>query len=208
MRSWYEIFEHTTDAVFGIDRDRRIRFWNSACERLTGYRQSETIGRSCAGVVCGSDVRGRAICGPRCPVLEQATRHRNVMDFDMLLANRRGDKVLANVGTHYVPARLRRRDEPVMLFFALRTVDCQRLLQRMSESGCRESMDDRENPLLTSREREVLRLAADGQRGKEIGAELGIAEATVKNHFKRIHRKLGTHSRAEAIYIATQRRML
>jgi DNA-binding NarL/FixJ family response regulator len=40
---------------------------------------------------------------------------------------------------------------------------------------------------------------AAGRTNKEIAAELFVAEGTVKAHVASIHRKLGVHSRAEAV---------
>jgi two-component system NarL family response regulator len=52
---------------------------------------------------------------------------------------------------------------------------------------------------LTAQEERVLRALTDGRSNKEIGRGLGIAEGTVKVHVKRILRKLGVRSRAQAI---------
>jgi DNA-binding NarL/FixJ family response regulator len=52
---------------------------------------------------------------------------------------------------------------------------------------------------LTAREREVLRLLAEGQRNKEIAAALGIATKTVETHRARIMAKLKLHSMAELV---------
>jgi DNA-binding NarL/FixJ family response regulator len=51
--------------------------------------------------------------------------------------------------------------------------------------------------LLTPREREIARLVADGLRNANIAARLGIAEATVAVHLKRIFAKLGIASRVD-----------
>lgn len=50
----------------------------------------------------------------------------------------------------------------------------------------------------TDRERQVLKLIADGQSNKMIGRKLDIAEGTVKVHVKRVLHKLGVRSRVEA----------
>jgi DNA-binding CsgD family transcriptional regulator len=51
---------------------------------------------------------------------------------------------------------------------------------------------------LTPREHEVLRLMADGLTNPEISNRLFISQDTTKTHVKKLMRKLGTHTRAEA----------
>ena len=58
---------------------------------------------------------------------------------------------------------------------------------------------------LTSREMEVLELIVQGQSNKEIGASLGISEATVKSHINNILNKLGVTDRTQAVTTALQR---
>ncbi|MGC9668725.1 response regulator transcription factor [Planosporangium sp. 12N6] len=62
----------------------------------------------------------------------------------------------------------------------------------------------RENPL-TEREREVLRLAADGAPAKEIATELFLTTGTVRNYLSRVIAKTGARTRIEAIRIAQER---
>jgi two-component system, OmpR family, response regulator len=52
---------------------------------------------------------------------------------------------------------------------------------------------------LTRRELEVLQLLGSGSRAPEIAAELGISPKTVSSHIQSIFRKLGVHSRAQAV---------
>ena len=61
---------------------------------------------------------------------------------------------------------------------------------------------------LTERELEVLQAVARGERSKEIAAQLGITERTVKAHLAGIYNKLGVDSRAAAIAVASQRGLL
>jgi DNA-binding NarL/FixJ family response regulator len=61
---------------------------------------------------------------------------------------------------------------------------------------------------LTSRELEVLTHMAQGQRNKEIGASMSIAEDTVKMHVKNVLAKLGVSDRTEAVTKALQRGLI
>jgi DNA-binding NarL/FixJ family response regulator len=52
---------------------------------------------------------------------------------------------------------------------------------------------------LTTREREVLELVAQGLPNKAIASRLGISDHTVKFHLSSIFSKLGASSRTEAV---------
>ncbi|GAA3962319.1 MadR family response regulator transcription factor [Gordonia caeni] len=58
---------------------------------------------------------------------------------------------------------------------------------------------------LTDREREVLRLLADGLSNAAIGRRLYISESTVKFHIRNLIRKLGVTKRTDAVYVASKR---
>jgi DNA-binding NarL/FixJ family response regulator len=58
---------------------------------------------------------------------------------------------------------------------------------------------------LTGREIEVLRKVAQGNRNRDIAAQLFIAEETVKVHLKHIMDKLGARDRTQAVAIALRR---
>jgi DNA-binding NarL/FixJ family response regulator len=57
---------------------------------------------------------------------------------------------------------------------------------------------------LTPREREVLRLMAQGRGNKEIGALLGISVGTAKTHVRHIFRKLQVSDRTGAVLTALE----
>ena len=61
---------------------------------------------------------------------------------------------------------------------------------------------------LTPREREVLRLIASGRANKEIAAQLGISERTVKTHISNIFSKLELTDRTQAALFVHNRGML
>jgi len=59
--------------------------------------------------------------------------------------------------------------------------------------------------VFTRREQDVLRHLLQGRANKEIAAELGLEEVTIKLHVRGICRKLGARNRTEAVAIAHQR---
>ncbi|GCB52217.1 response regulatory protein [Streptomyces sp. NL15-2K] len=63
-------------------------------------------------------------------------------------------------------------------------------------------------PALSAREREILGQLARGLGNREIARALFISEATVKTHLGRIYGKLGVETRAGAVAVAKERRLL
>lgn len=61
---------------------------------------------------------------------------------------------------------------------------------------------------LAPREREVIRLAAQGLTNKEVAGRLGISDETVKTLLERAYAKLGARRRAEAVLEARRRGIL
>ncbi len=57
---------------------------------------------------------------------------------------------------------------------------------------------------LSTRETEVLALAARGFTYKEIAMRLGISTRTARNHIAHVYGKLGIHDRAEATLSAVR----
>ncbi|MFC8173864.1 response regulator [Streptomyces sp. NPDC057242] len=63
-------------------------------------------------------------------------------------------------------------------------------------------------PSLTDRERDILGQLGRGLGNREIARALFISEATVKTHLGRIYAKLGVDTRAGAVAVAKERRLL
>lgn len=61
---------------------------------------------------------------------------------------------------------------------------------------------------LTPREIEILEYIAQGYLNKQIAAELGISEQTIKNHVTSILRKLNANARTEAVVVAIKQGLI
>jgi two-component system response regulator DesR len=68
-------------------------------------------------------------------------------------------------------------------------------------------VEEIEQPL-SEREIEVLRLAKRGLPNPQIAQALHISPGTVRNHLSAVYRKLGVHSRHEALQIAAERQLV
>jgi two-component system, NarL family, nitrate/nitrite response regulator NarL len=67
---------------------------------------------------------------------------------------------------------------------------------------------DADRPLLSAREREVLRLVAEGLSTSAVAARLVLSPATVKTHLAHLYDKLGVSERAAAVAEAMRRGLL
>jgi DNA-binding NarL/FixJ family response regulator len=72
--------------------------------------------------------------------------------------------------------------------------------QQMAKIG---AMDRHET--LTTREREVLQLSAEGHTSSEIAARLGISTRTAETHRSHLMHKLGLHTQSDLIRYAIRR---
>lgn len=98
--------------------------------------------------------------------------------------------------------------------FLQKPIDSEKLITAINEAIIiSESTLDKYNELdrirslihsLTAREFEIFRYVITGMLNKQIAADLGITEHTVKNHRLKITEKLGVKSLPELIYIANK----
>jgi DNA-binding NarL/FixJ family response regulator len=63
-------------------------------------------------------------------------------------------------------------------------------------------------PTLTQREREVLRLLADGNANEAIASELGISAETVRTHIRKAMAKLDADTRTQAVATALRQSLI
>jgi DNA-binding NarL/FixJ family response regulator len=96
--------------------------------------------------------------------------------------------------------------QPAELAAAIRTVAAGGAMLAPEVTGriLREVAAVRQDPGLTSREREVLGLLARGLTNRQIAAELVVSEKTVKTHVSSILGKLGLPDRTQAALYAVR----
>ncbi len=76
-------------------------------------------------------------------------------------------------------------------------------VRQLKQRGLQDSYE-----LLTSREREILRLLAQGRTNKEVAAALNLSTYTVETHRSNIMQKLDLHNTAELVLYAVRKRII
>ncbi len=136
----------------------------------------------------------------------------NGLDALALLKDRAPDLRVIILSMHDEPAYVKRAVELGAAGYLLKSSDRDELIGALAAVAAGNSYIQGEvtetlmktisgqeaSSLLSPRETEILALVSRGLENKQIAAELGISEATVKTHLKGVFGRLGVSSRAEA----------
>lgn len=126
----------------------------------------------------------------------------SIPNDDMVIHGSDGESAVVNVSVFATPASMKSEID-VAGFLVLRKLGYQRLIRRLvAEKQDQHRGTEGRRRRLSSRELEVLALAADGLRTARIAERLSLSTFTVKNHFTNILGKLKVHRRAEAVAAA------
>jgi PAS domain S-box-containing protein len=87
------ILDSVAEAVFTVDRDWQIAFFNSAAEKLTGVPRRKAIGRRCCEVFQAS------ICSTVCPLRHTFETGEPVANRAAFVIDARGRKLPVNIST-------------------------------------------------------------------------------------------------------------
>jgi|WetSurSiteA1Bulk_404760.scaffolds.fasta_scaffold15226_2 diguanylate cyclase (GGDEF)-like protein/PAS domain S-box-containing protein len=64
-----DLLDNLADGVYITDLDGRIIYWNKGAERLSGFRQSEVLGKLCSdNILMHVDAAGATLCVSGCPL--------------------------------------------------------------------------------------------------------------------------------------------
>jgi PAS domain S-box-containing protein len=173
-------FRQSRNAMVLLDERRRIVDVNAAMVHLVGRPPRTLTGRPIAEIVAG---------GP----LVTETEWRDWLaagrfEGEATMRHADGSSVTVQWGATTEVATGRR----LVLVVALHTSRWGPRFRRAPEPGAVPRA-------LSAREREVVRLVAQGQTGPEIADELGIAHDTVRTHVRNAMDKVGARSRAHLV---------
>ena len=113
--------------------------------------------------------------------------------------------ILKDTGPDELVAAIRRAADGE---FLLPAATMSRLLARQREVRRQQAEHQRLLDEVTRREKQILRLMADGADNRAIASELGIAYGTVRTHVRSLLEKLESSSRLQAVANARERRLL
>lgn len=218
MNSFPDLMARAVEGVFAIDGDQRVIFWNLACEKLTGIPASSAVGDSCHDLLKGRDPHGRPLCRSNCPLCELAKGGPPPAHMPMRITHANGNPMQLSVGTMLIPSQRRDQWDVVHVMRPGREYGapagprcCDRVADEAAHDGPGASQASPHAvaaALLTTREREILRLLADGQGVLPMSDRLHISVTTVRNHIQRLMAKLEVHSRVEAVAYAHRHRLI
>jgi two-component system, NarL family, response regulator DegU len=103
--------------------------------------------------------------------------------------------------------RVAKGEHPINESLTNRPKLAEHVLQQFQELSSKSEAEPFISPL-TPREIEILEFIAKGYLNKQIAAELGISEQTIKNHVTSILRKLNANARTEAVVVAIKQGLI
>jgi DNA-binding NarL/FixJ family response regulator len=103
--------------------------------------------------------------------------------------------------------RVAKGEHPINESLTARPRVAEHVLHQFQELSARSEAEAFISPL-TPREIEILQYIAQGYLNKQIAAELGISEQTIKNHVTSILRKLNANARTEAVVVAIKQGLI
>jgi len=199
------VLSHTADGMVAIDTDGCILGWNAAAEGLFGHQAHDVVGRPCNEVLDFEDRCGNTVCDAECS-LQGAPRSEGswvVPTREVLARTDSGRRLWLSLTTVLVPPA---PDERCRRIHLMRQVGVtpeleEALIERLTQPK-RGEVDASVIDQLTLREREVLRLLAEGLGTQEIADQLFVSSTTARNHVQHILSKLNCHTRLEAVALA------
>lgn len=199
-RALREALERAGEAVMVVDGRQRVVLWNAAAQRLLGWRSEEVVGRPCHRILAGHDRTGHLVCCPGCPEFVMARTGEPIPPRDVCYRSREGRYVWVYQSTLVV--RFGPEEDQEWVIHLFRDITQQRRVEELVDLLTqREGFSSGASATqpLTRREREVLSMLAQGMDTQAIAQALFLSTATVRNHVQNLMRKLGAHTRAEAV---------
>ena len=209
MPSLASVLLHTVDGIFAVDPQQRVVYWNAGCEQMFGIPAAQAVGKRCSEIVRGKSPLQQPLCGGSCCAASFAEGTNIPGAFPLRAYDAAGRDLRLSVTLLLVPAicrdqrlcvHLLRRGETADLALAFHGDD------RATRKARKRNPALEQAPAgacsLTAREREILKLLAEGLGARVIARLMRISMVTVRTHVQHIEAKLAVHSQAEVVAYA------
>jgi PAS domain S-box-containing protein len=212
-----QILANTADGAFIVDKEQRIIYWNQFAQKILGYTPNEVVGRTCYEILRGQNDKGCETCRCHCHVVLTALAHSPTENFYICVRVKSGKVRWINVSI--LTCSTFDDDATPMIIHLFRNAtqnkqNEQFVRQVLTATKCLSGSPATNNHRpgvgkghakgLTDREHEVLNLLVQGLGTRDIAQLLTISPSTARNHIQNILRKLGVHSRLEAVVYTLQ----
>jgi len=212
------IVQHAARAAVATDRDNVVLHWNSTATELLGFPAEEAFGSNLQTLINARDIHGNRLTVEHCAFHEMVRAGEAPQSFELDVITAAGQMERVTVSIVVVlgprpaeyslvylmsPMRRRRRaDEAIDRLLAENGALVPAPPTGAGQRGIKQQ------PKLTRRQLEVLRLVAAGHGSREIAEALGISIHTVRTHTQSVLRALSVGSRLEAVSKALNDRII
>jgi DNA-binding CsgD family transcriptional regulator len=200
MSTLAELLFRSVDGVFVVDAQQRVVFWDPGCAQLLGQSSASVLGRRCSEVVRGNDPAGQPFCGGSCCVARLSLGENAPGAFPLCVRDAQDREHRFAVSIVLVPSLRQERWYCVHMLRRDEAIDPLAIMQHEADPnpsiGTHRRTPDRGLSILSVREKEILKLLAEGLKVAGISRLLNIRPVTVRNHVQHIQSKLGVHSQA------------
>ena len=204
---WLDLLDEALCGVYAVDAEQKIVYWNSAAERILGYKREDISGLRCYEVCASLPPNGTApICIEGCPSLILASQGIKPPVIRVRMRHSSGERKPVSVVPLIIQAGHEDDQTVIVHLFHERVDDTQ--AEKMAESVRSLIAPDDGRQALTPKELQTLRLVAQSLDVPEIADQMGISAHTVWDHIRNVRMKLNAKDRLEAVLVAQRNGLL
>jgi diguanylate cyclase (GGDEF)-like protein/PAS domain S-box-containing protein len=84
------LLNNISDAVYFVDTERKITYWNKAAEKVSGYKAADVTGKRCRdNILIHVNEQGNSVCSTDCP-LEKTIRNGQECEAELYILHKEG----------------------------------------------------------------------------------------------------------------------
>ena len=211
-----QLLANSNDGVIAVGVDNKILFWNKSAQKILGYKPKEVLGKSYKEIIPATDINGNPVCLGSYSPGNSNNGNSGVESYEIVTNSKKARKIWLNLSVFKVSSS---NSEHGMSVYIFRDITRQKIYEKIiidvisktdiadqfgSTIASVKTVTESTNAeiKLTTREREILLLLADGHSTKSISSKLYIALSTLRKHIRNIYSKLRAHSMLQAIAVA------